>query len=500
MDKGTADRPLTAREQPPTTGAHPFSAPREWLLTASMLALASLPLLVLVALPALLVMTDSAATAAPFAVLTTLAVLGAIAARRRLPGRAVRPHDEPELAALVQDVAERLGFRAPLLVRIVPDVQASLSRARVSGVRAYVLVLGLPVLRTLSADQLAALVAHELTHARHVGHRRTAWLLMARHVLGTELKPRFRPLAPVATPLLRASQPRAWRTETDSDADAARLLGTATTTAALERSILLGALYESYGLRWWDALARHDGGTFPQDFYEALDSALHDPHVIRTMARAAADHDALDPYATADHPPLVHRLAALPDAEAVTAYGDEPLPLHTGPALEQWCVAQLADEQAGPRRRRRDRQPAPRPIRLLALPPEELRRLVDHEGPSPLRAATRQDSPAQALTSALDAVADGSWPRLARRIEPGISRAPASVRPAYSRTVLAGAMTLALAAVLRDAGWTYPSRWRTGVLTSPDGMVVDVNELLTVAVETGDTAPVRALLATEVAA
>lgn len=61
-------------------------------------------------------------------------------------------------------------------------------------------------------------------------------------------------------------------------------------------------------------------------------------------------------------------------------------------------------------------------------------------------------------------------------------------------------MILALAAVLRDTGWTHPSRWRNSVLTSPDGTVVDLSELLTAAVENGDTAPVRELLAPEVAA
>lgn len=498
MDQGTSDRPSAAHERQAPSVRTP-SALREWPLVAAMLTLAWLPPLAAgVALPVVLVRAGNPTAALLPVVVTLMGVLAGVVARRRIPGRAVRPRDEPELAALVQDVAERLGFHAPLLVRVVPDVQASLSRSTVSGIRAHVLVLGLPLLRTLTADQLAAVVAHELAHAQHVGHRRTSWLLMARHALAAELKPRFRPTTPVAAPLLRATQPRAWRTETDADADAARLLGRAATTAALERSIRLDTLYEGLGLRWWSALAQHDG-TYPQDFYDALDTALRDPHVVRSAARAVAEHDALDPYATAGHPPLARRLAALPDTDAVTTYGDEPLPLRTGPALEGWCVGRLA-EQARPRRGRRDRHPAPRPIRLLALPPEDLRQLLDGKGPLPLQRATEQDSPARALHSALDAIADGTWPRLARRVERGIRQVPRPVRPAYSRTVLTGAMILALAAVLRDTGWTHPSRWRNSVLTSPDGTVVDLSELLTAAVENGDTAPVRALLAPEVAA
>lgn len=301
MDRGTADRPSAAHERP-ALGVRPPSALREWPLVAAMLTLAWLPPLAAgVALPVVLVRAGNPTAALLPVVVTLMGVLAGVVARRRIPGRAVRPRDEPELAALVQDVAERLGFHAPLLVRVVPDVQASLSRSTVSGIRAHVLVLGLPLLRTLTADQLAAVVAHELAHAQHVGHRRTSWLLMARHALAAELKPRFRPTAPVAAPLLRATQPRAWRTETDADADAARLLGRAATTAALERSIRLNTLYEGLGLRWWNALAQHDG-TYPQDFYDALDTAMRDPHVVRSAARAVAEHDALDPYATAGHP------------------------------------------------------------------------------------------------------------------------------------------------------------------------------------------------------
>jgi Zn-dependent protease with chaperone function len=112
----------------------------------------------------------------PFALFPLLqAFLGG----QELPGRAVRPEDEPELAELVRRAAERLGFRALLLVRVVAMPQAALGPARVSGVRVFVLLVGLPLLRALTAGQLAAVVAHEPAHEQP-GDRRTEWLLRAR--------------------------------------------------------------------------------------------------------------------------------------------------------------------------------------------------------------------------------------------------------------------------------------------------------------------------------
>ncbi|MBE8474463.1 M48 family metallopeptidase [Streptomyces justiciae] len=549
---------------------------REWSLITAMLALAVLPpLAVAVAVPLAAARWGTPGDALMPVVFVLIAVFGAVAAFHRLPGRAVRPRDEPELATLVRDVAERLSFREPLLVRVVPEVAASLHRAKVSGVRAYVLVLGLPLLRTLTADELAAVVAHELAHEQHVAHRRTAWLLRSRHLLEAWLAPRLRPLAPVATPLLRATQPRAWRTETDADADAARVTSTRATTTALERTALLDAVFNGLGRHWWSALAQN--GTYPQDFYAALDTATQDPHVAVRAAGVAAEREAADPYATADHPPITARLTALaetapvavrpydekprteatvtaaitpyaekpqaaatvtaavtpygeephaeatdtaaitPHAEAtltaaitphskepqteapvtaaITPHGEEPLPLRTAGALERWCVEQLLAQHTARKRRRprRGKAEQPHPVSLLALPADRLRELLHAEGPGHLRST-------EALEAALDAVAAGTWPRLARRVEPRIRQVPASVRRTFARDALADAMIPPVTEALRAAGWTHASRWRTSVLTAPDGTTLDIGDTLTAALDGDDPAPVRALLAQREAA
>ncbi|MGW0949366.1 hypothetical protein ACWD4O_43510 [Streptomyces sp. NPDC002623] len=486
------DTPISASEGTATsegTVAAEDGRGREWLLGIAMPVLAWLPRAVTgSALLLALYLWGLHWQAAGALILLVVGVSRSVLETRDpLPGRAVRPEDEPELAELVRDVAERLGFREPLLVRIVPVVQASLGRTRVSGVRTHVLLLGLPLLRNLTEAQLASVIAHELAHEKHLGDRRHRLLRFGRAVLAERLEGRFRPLAPPAAPLLRAGQPRLWAQETAADADAARIAGTEATAEALRRAGLLHAVFEAFGERWVAALAEEDA--WPVDLYDAFDTAVSDPHVARRAARAAAEEDAMDPYGAADHPPLDRRLTALP-AHAGTPYGDAPLALRTGAAVAAWCDRQLAGL---------DLQPEPEPgdeldrVRILDLPADRLREL-GFDTRLALLHATGRDSSTEAVAQALEALADGSWPRLARRLEPALRRAPAAVRPVFARSVLAGALSAPFAEVLCTTGWTYTSRWLGTVVTAPDGeRVVDLHELIGEALIGGDPAPVLAL-------
>lgn len=84
------------------------------------------PVVLLVGLSTVAVMTIFAAwVIALFAVPVFVIVVAELMVRRqRIEGRAVRPADEPELTALIRQVAERLDFRAPLLLRVVAEPQA----------------------------------------------------------------------------------------------------------------------------------------------------------------------------------------------------------------------------------------------------------------------------------------------------------------------------------------------------------------------------------------
>ncbi|MER5433974.1 M48 family metalloprotease [Streptomyces sp. NPDC002588] len=483
--------PPTCRAGGGTAHGHPIPerhGAREWLLGAALLILAWLPTAVACAacLGVTLFWHPDGSVLAPL-LLFWFGVFGAVARKRGpLPGRVVRPDDEPELAALVRDVAARLGFRAPLLVRIVPEVQASVGRVRVAGVRSHVLLLGLPLLRNLTERELASVVAHELAHERRERGHCAALLSYAHARLADRLDRRFRPLAPPAAPLLRASQRYLWRTETAADAGAAEVAGTEATASALERTVTLHSVFECLAEPWLSELAERDA--WPKDFYDALDTAFADPHMAARAARTAAEDDAVDPYATADHPPLAIRLAALPTRAGTGTYGAAPVALRTGPEIARWCTRRLALQNG-------EEENDVQPVRLLALPPEELRELNDAPGTAPLFRATGTDTPAAAVATALDTLADGSWQRLARRLEPRLRRAPAAVRGQLARRVFTAAVAEALAETLETSRWTPATRWTTTVLTSPDGRrTVDLRALVADAVTAADPAVPRALL------
>jgi len=472
---------------------------REWLLAAGMLALAWWPHTAVAAV----ILTVAAQgewwlLGIPLMCLAAGAVR-AVRSPAEFPGRAVGPDDEPELAALISTVARRLAFEGPLLVRIAPDPTAALARLKVSGVRTHVLLLGLPLLRTLTEAQLAAVVAHELAHRRHTRHLRTAALHTARDALENRLSGPLRLLTPCAPRLLRASQPLAWHAETAADAEAAHVAGTTAAAEALQRTHVAGAVFHGLGATWWCALEQADRR--PTDFYDALDTALRDPHVARRAAMWVAEDDAFDPYATDSHPPHPSRIAALPPADAPGDFRPVPLTLRTAPELERWCLERLgSDTQVTldglweEHRSKITGASAPTPVRLLDLDPDELRRLVDDLIDEPdLRTATRRNTPAEALAAALDAIDDGTWPSLADLTDRQIRTAPRAVRPALRRDAFRSAVTSALETALRADGWTPTVRWLSTLLTAPDGTVADLSLLVTEAIDNADAAGLRAL-------
>ncbi|MEU3344823.1 M48 family metallopeptidase [Streptomyces sp. NPDC006700] len=482
------------------SGGPQVSAVRAWSFTAAMAAVAWLPLIGFFLLIAAggLVWGVWQMIALPLLWLLPAVYTRAVLPEA-LPGRAVRPEEEPELAALVRDMAERTGFGAPLLVRILPEPAVLTGRVRIAGGHAYALLIGLPLIRSLSATQLAAVIAHELAHERHFDDRRTRALLAARAAVAERLEGRLRPLAPLAAPLLRATQPIPWQEELAADAEAARVVGGDAVREAVERVAVIDAAFDGLAQDWVEDLA--EDATYPVDLYEAFDLALQDPLVRKRAAREDAEEEALDVYAMATHPPTAVRTAALPQTGTRTAYGSAPLVLRDAETVAEWCVRRLAcaDGPGGtlqaPSADGALRPEDLKPVRLLQLDPEKLRLPADggHRAEA-LAAATGQPSPTLALRAALDTVADGDWYGLARRIRPELRQLPAAVRGRLGSQVLTSAMGATLTPLLLEAGWSCTSRWLSSVLTAPDGTVVDLYDVLVTAVDGGDPAPVHALL------
>jgi Zn-dependent protease with chaperone function len=445
------------------------------------------PVLVAGALVALVV---GVALDGPVGLLLPVAWVGvglaaAIARRPGLPGRAVSPEAEPELAELVASVAEAVGFgRRRVLLRVVPEPTASLARPRVAGTRTYVLVLGWPFLRLLARAELAAVVAHELAHRAELGSTAFRALSRSRQRLVDGLERRPRAPAALSGRLLRATQARMWALELAADRASAAVAGPAAAGGALTRTATLGLLFERLVTGWIDVAAGR--GHFPEDLYEAVAAAAADPHVERRVRLLVADEEATDPYAAADHPPLRDRLAALPMV-LPAGYDPAPVPIRDPVGLEEWCLRDLvlqldADPDGLEPFALRDAEPH------AYLPPV-------WEAHSALRVATGARSTDAAVAAALDAVEAGGWVGLAESVEPAVRRLPPLLRRPAARDVLAGCLGAAVAGRLLDRGWRRASRWLVSVVRSPTGEVLDLVEMVTAAVDSGGAGPLRELLA-----
>ncbi|MEU3985949.1 hypothetical protein AB0F77_38815 [Streptomyces sp. NPDC026672] len=87
---------------------------------------------------------------------------------------------------------------------------------------------------------------------------------------------------------------------------------------------------------WLSDLAAEQ--SYPQDFYDAFEAALHNPLVRHRSTRTAAEDERIGPYAASDHPPPAEGIRALPDVEGAIMYGAQPLVLRGAAVIEWWCV------------------------------------------------------------------------------------------------------------------------------------------------------------------
>jgi Zn-dependent protease with chaperone function len=204
----------------------------------------------------------------------------------------------------------------------------------------YVLV-GLPLLHTLSPEQAAAVVAHELGHLRG-GHSRfgawvyridQSWSQLVGQLEKSKSRTVFHRFADWYVPRFNAwSHPLRRTSEFEADAAAATL----TSAAALAEALCAITVRDSALDRLhWDVLQHTlaDEPAPPQDAISRLlplaKTAQLPAHQEQRLLRAAAAAEP-DPFDT--HPTLGERLAALGESAAVP-------PLPTTSAAEVWLAA-----------------------------------------------------------------------------------------------------------------------------------------------------------------
>jgi Zn-dependent protease with chaperone function len=258
---------------------------------------------------------------AAFATLGGLAMLRGVfvVGRRRdgdQPGVAVTPRDEPELWRTVTELAARVQTRVPDEIRLVPDVNAAVSEdARLLGLirgRRH-LYVGVPLMLTLSADELRAVLCHELghysgSHTRLGGITYRGRTSLIRTIERLSQHAIIRGVFLLYAKLyLRVSQAVSRRQELEADAAAVAIAGRRPMGDALRKVRVSAAAWEFY-------LNTHcrligPAQARPADLFAGFYTLFHEPSMGAELAKLVEAPEERSPYDS--HPSLAERLAAI---------------------------------------------------------------------------------------------------------------------------------------------------------------------------------------------
>jgi Zn-dependent protease with chaperone function len=254
-----------------------------------------------------------------------LAVLRSLWVRLAPPeGETLRPADAPAFFQLLDELCGRLGAPRVHRVLITEDFNAAVAQVPRLGVfgwhRNYLLV-GLPLMKCLSCEQFAAVLAHELGHLSR-GHARVAnWIYRLRLVWqrldeGLSARPRFG--AGLVLGFLRwyvpyfnaCSFPLARHNEFEADMSSAQLTSRLAAAQALTNTSVISSYLQE---RYWPAInagarvtalpAYAPFSALNAAALEGLSTEEAELWLERALSRATSCHDT--------HPSLRARLAAL---------------------------------------------------------------------------------------------------------------------------------------------------------------------------------------------
>jgi Zn-dependent protease with chaperone function len=258
---------------------------------------------------------------AAFATLGGLAMLRGVfvVGRRRdadQPGVAVTPREEPELWRTVTELAARVQTRVPDEIRLVPDVNAAVSEdARLLGLipgRRHMYV-GVPLMLTLGADELRAVLCHELghysgSHTRLGGitYRGRTSLIRTIERLGGHAIIRGVFLL-YAKLYLRVSQAVSRRQELEADAAAVAVFGRRPMGDALRKVRASAAAWEFYMNTHCRLIGPAQAR--PADLFAGFYSLFHEPKMGAELAKLVEAPEERSPYDS--HPSLAERLTAI---------------------------------------------------------------------------------------------------------------------------------------------------------------------------------------------
>lgn len=268
----------------------------------------------------------------------------------RLPapeGREITRLEAPNLFAALDDMQARM--RGPQFhhVLIVDEVNAAVVQRPAFGIVGWprnFLLLGLPLLESLSSREALAVVAHEYGHLAGSHGHFSSFIYRLRHTFGTvqahteELRGW---VARLVSPLMGWYAPYfnaytfalARANEFEADAASAELVGAMPAANALKRVNLVDPRHQRFMSQTFDRIAidPEPPGDIMQRWAEQATRPFEEAEASRWLLEAL---DRERHYADT-HPVLRARLAALPGAESLSL-GEPPPPIEGETAAREW--------------------------------------------------------------------------------------------------------------------------------------------------------------------
>ncbi|WP_084773409.1 M48 family metallopeptidase [Nonomuraea candida] len=300
-----------------------FRAVLAFTLLAGFYVLVGLILVAAIFIDVMLVV-DFHANTVKFAVVLTLAAIALVRAlimvsRRRggeEPGVAVGREHEPVLWQTVEELAQRVRTAPPDEIRLVAEVNAAVSEdTRWLGLRATRrrMFIGLPLLQTLTVDEMRAVLGHELGHYSGAHTRLGAPVYRGRvSLIATVQGLRNHPFVQrlftwYAKLYLRVSQAVSRKQELEADQFAVAIGGRQAMAGALRKIHSTAAGWDLYVDNY--LVLAGAGGSRPATVFGGFHELMSDPERQAELARLAERPEEVSPYDS--HPSLAERLAAI---------------------------------------------------------------------------------------------------------------------------------------------------------------------------------------------
>ncbi|MCP2360638.1 Zn-dependent protease with chaperone function [Nonomuraea thailandensis] len=300
-----------------------FRAVLAFTLLAGFYVLVGLILAAAVLIDVMLVV-DFHANTIKFAVVLTLAAGALLRAlimvsRRRggeQPGVPVGREHEPVLWQTVEELSQRVRTAPPDEIRLVAEVNAAVSEdTRLLGLRATRrrMFIGLPLLQTLTVDEMRAVLGHELGHYSGAHTRLGAPVYRGRvsliaTVQGLHNHPFVQRLFTWYAKLyLRVSQAVSRRQELEADQLAVAIGGRQAMAGALRKIHATATGWDLYVSNYLSLTGA--GGARPASVFGGFHSLMSDPDRQAEIAKLGEQPEEVSPYDS--HPSLAERLAAV---------------------------------------------------------------------------------------------------------------------------------------------------------------------------------------------